>query len=221
MLPWSKRVGEGFTRWQDGSVTVAQFRNAPVVRPITDADIPTAVDTLARAFADYSYTRHVIAADDHEERIRRSQELWLTRIGMVYGRVWVADEGRAVAVWAVPGQDPSPALAELGPIFGELSGDRAAASAAADAAIAPYRPQEPGWFLGTVGTAPEAQGQGLGSAVLIPGIQEAERAGYPAFLETSSEANVRFYERLGFKVTADVQLPDNGPRTWCMRRDPR
>ena len=150
-----------------------------------------------------------------------SQELWLTRIGMVYGRVWVADEGRAVAVWAVPGQDPSPALAELGPIFGELSGDRAAASAAADAAIAPYRPQEPGWFLGTVGTAPEAQGQGLGSAVLIPGIQEAERAGYPAFLETSSEANVRFYERLGFKVTADVQLPDNGPRTWCMRRDPR
>jgi predicted N-acetyltransferase YhbS len=72
-----------------------------------------------------------------------------------------------------------------------------------------------------VGTAPEAQGQGLGSAVLIPGIQEAERAGYPAFLETSSEANVRFYERLGFKVTADVQLPGNGPRTWCMRRDPR
>ena len=202
-------------------MTVAQNRNAPVVRPITDADIPTAVDTLARAFADYSYTRHVIAADDHEERIRRSQELWLTRIGMVYGRVWVADEGRAVAVWAVPGQDPSPALAELGPIFGELSGDRAAASAAADAAIAPYRPQEPGWFLGTVGTAPEAQGQGLGSAVLIPGIQEAERAGYPAFLETSSEANVRFYERLGFKVTADVQLPDNGPRTWCMRRAPR
>jgi predicted N-acetyltransferase YhbS len=73
---------------------------------------------------------------------------------------------------------------------------------------------------GTVGTAPEAQGQGLGSAVLIPGLQEAERAGYPAFLETSSEANVRFYERLGFKVTADVQLPDSGPRTWCMRREP-
>ena len=202
-------------------MTVAQNRNAPVVRPITDADIPTAVDTLARAFADYSYTRHVIAADDHEERIRRSQELWLTRIGIVYGRVWVAGEGRAVAVWAVPGQDPSPALAELGPVFGELSGDRAAASAAADAAIAPYRPQEPGWFLGTVGTAPEAQGQGLGSAVLIPGIQEAERAGYPAFLETSSEANVRFYERLGFRATADVLLPGNGPRTWCMRRDPR
>ncbi|GLY66679.1 GNAT family N-acetyltransferase [Amycolatopsis taiwanensis] len=197
-----------------------QHQNALSVRPITDADIPTAVDTLARAFADYPFTRHVIAADGHEDRIRRFQELCLTRIGMVYGRVWVADGGRAVAVWATPDQDPSPAFAELGPILGELSGDRAAASAAAEQAVAPYRPQEPGWFLETVGTAPEGQGQGLGSAVLLPGLEEAERAGYPAFLETSSERNVAFYERLGFQVTADVQLPDNGPRTWCMRKDP-
>ncbi|WP_432161270.1 GNAT family N-acetyltransferase [Streptomyces sp. NRRL F-5630] len=198
-----------------------QHQSAPSVRPITDADVPTAVDTLARAFADYPFTRHVIAAEGHEERIRRYQELCLTRIGMVYGRVWVADEGRAVAVWAVPGRDPSPAFAELGPLLGELSGDRAAAYESADAAMARYRPEEPGWFLETVATAPEARGNGLGSAVLIPGIQEAERAGHPAFLETSSEPNVRFYERLGFKVTADVQLPHNGPRTWCMRRDPR
>ncbi|MFD0341125.1 GNAT family N-acetyltransferase [Streptomyces sp. NPDC127117] len=196
-----------------------QHQNAPSVRPITDADVPTAVDTLARAFADYPFTRHVIAADGHEDRIRRYQELCLTRIGMVYGRVWVADGGRAVAVWAIPDQDPSPAFAGLGPMLGELSGDRAAASASAEQAVVPYRPQEPGWFLETVGTAPEAQGQGLGSAVLLPGLEAAERAGYPAFLETSSERNVAFYERLGFKVTADVQLPDNGPRTWCMRKD--
>ncbi|GCD95996.1 GNAT family N-acetyltransferase [Embleya hyalina] len=198
-----------------------QHPNAPLVRAIAEADVPVAVDTLTRAFADYPYTRHVIAADDHEERIRRFQELCLTRIGMVYGRVWVADAGLAVAVWAVPGGDPSPVFAELGPILRELGGDRAAASANADAAMAPYRPTEPGWFLETVATAPEAQGRGLGRAVLEPGIEEAERADFPAFLETSSEANVRFYERLGFEVTADVRLPDDGPRTWCMRRNPR
>lgn len=130
---------------------MAQHQNAPSVRPITDADVPTAVDTLARAFAG------------------------------------------------------------LGPILGELSGDRAAVSQAADAVMAPHRPKEPGWFLETVATSPEAQGKGLGSAVLIPGIQEAGRAECPAFLETSSEANVRFYERLGFQVTADVQLPTTVP----------
>ncbi|MGW1109064.1 GNAT family N-acetyltransferase [Streptomyces sp. NPDC002540] len=195
--------------------------DAPAARPITDADVPTAVETLARAFADYPYTRHVVAADDHEDRVRRLQELCLTRVGMVYGRVWVADRGRAVAVWATPDQDSSPALAEVGLLLGDLAGDRAAAYESAEQAIAPYRPQEPVWFLNTVGVTPGAQGQGLGSAVLVPGVDAAARAGYPAFLETSSERNVKFYERLGFKVTAEVLLPDNGPRTWCMRKDPR
>ncbi|MDL4776879.1 GNAT family N-acetyltransferase [Actinomadura xylanilytica] len=198
-----------------------QHQNAASVRPITDADIPTAVDTLTQAFADYPYTQHVIAADDHEDRIRRFQKLCLTRIGMVYGRVWVADASRAVAVWATPDQDPSPAFAEIGPLVGDLTGNRAAAYESAEQAVAPYRPQGPAWFLNTVAVAPEAQGRGLGSAVLVPGIEAAARDGHPAFLETSSERNVVFYERLGFKVTADVQLPDNGPRTWCMRRDPR
>ena len=59
-----------------------------------------------------------------------------------------------------------------------------------------------------------------GNAVLGPGIEEAARAGYRAFLETSSEANVRFYQHLGFEVTADITLADNGLRTWCMRREP-
>ncbi|MEU3383600.1 GNAT family N-acetyltransferase [Streptomyces albidoflavus] len=200
---------------------MAHHEDVPVVRPLTDADIPASVDALARAFADYPFTRHVIAAEGHAERVRRFQEICLTRIGMVYGRVWVADEGRAVAVWATPDEDPSPAFAEVGPVLGELIGDRQAAYESAEQAVAPYRPQEPAWFLNTVAVAPEAQGKGLGGAVLVPGIEEAERAGYPAFLETSSERNVRFYERLGFRVTAAVTLPDGGPRTWCMRKDPR
>lgn len=210
-----------FACWQDDSVNMAHHENVPVVRPITDADIPTSVDTLARAFADYPFTRHVIAAEGHEARVRHFQEVCLTRIGMVYGRVWVADEGRAVAVWATPDEDPSPAFAEVGPVLGELTGDRQVAYESAEQAVAPYRPQEPAWFLNTVAVAPEAQGKGLGGAVLVPGIKEAGHAGYPAFLETSSERNVRFYERLGFRVTAAVTLPHGGPRTWCMRKDPR
>ncbi|WP_119295814.1 GNAT family N-acetyltransferase [Streptomyces sp. YIM 130001] len=196
-------------------------QDTPIVRPITDADVPTAVDTLARSFADYAFTRHVIAADGHEDRIRRFQELCLTRIGMVYGRAWVADAGRAVAVWTTPDQDPSPAFAEIGTLLGDLAGDRAPAYESADQALAPHRPQEPAWFLNTVGVIPEAQGRGLGTAVLTPGIEAAARSGHPAFLETSSERNVAFYKRLGFDVTAETPLPDGGPRTWCMRRDPR
>ncbi|MEV0260730.1 GNAT family N-acetyltransferase [Streptomyces sp. NPDC050617] len=191
------------------------------VRPATGEDVPAAVRTLTRAFADYVYTRHVVAADDHESRVGRIDELFLSRIGLAYGRVWVADECRAVAAWTTPEQDPSPGFAEIGPRIAELAGDRAAAYEAAEAALAPHRPTEPVWFLATVGVDPDAQGRGLGSAVLRPGLRAAEEAGHPAFLETASERNVRFYERLGFTVTAEVPLPDGGPRTWCMRREAR
>ncbi|GAA2429404.1 GNAT family N-acetyltransferase [Streptomyces macrosporus] len=190
------------------------------VRPATREDVPAAVRTLARAFADYPFTRHVIAADGHRERVGRLQELFLTRIGMRYGRVWVGGDGRAVAVWTTPEQDPAPGFAEVGPLVGELAGDRAAAYESAERALEPYRPGEPVWFLATVGVDPRDQGRGLGGAVLRPGLDAAERAGLPVYLETSSERNVAFYERLGFGVTAEVELPDGGPRTWCMRRDP-
>lgn len=193
----------------------------PVVRPATERDVPGAVRTLTRAFADYAFTRHVVAADGHEERVRRFQELFLTRVGLRYGRTWVTDDARAVAVWTTPEQDPSPGFTEVGPLIEELAGDRAPAFAAAQRALDPHRPSEPVWFLATVGVAPDAQGQGLGGVVVAAGLEAADRAGHPAFLETSSERNVRFYERLGFTVTAEVELPDDGPRTWCMRRQPR
>ncbi|MFE0809694.1 GNAT family N-acetyltransferase [Streptomyces sp. NPDC058848] len=190
------------------------------VRPATPEDVPAAVRTLARAFADYPFTRHVVAADDHTERVRRFQELFLTRVAMEYGRAWVTDDGRAVAAWTTPERDPGPGFAEVAPLVGDLAGDRAAALESAGQALAPHRPAGPVWFLATVGVDPDAQGAGLGTAVLRPGLEAAERAGFPAFLETSDEGNVRFYARLGFEVTAEVTLPDGGPRTWCMRRGP-
>lgn len=192
----------------------------PDVRPAVAADVPTAVQTLARAFADYEFTRHVLAAEDHHRRVARFQELCLAHVGMEYGRVWVAEGGRAAAVWTTPDRDPAPAFAQIGAELGQLAGDRAETFAATDRALEPHRPTTPTWFLATVGVDPAFQGSGLGAAVIRPGVEAALTAGYPAFLETSNEGNVRFYQRLGFTVTAAVDLPGDGPRTWCMRRDP-
>lgn len=187
-------------------------------RPAEPEDLPLALRTLTRAFADYAFTRHVIAEEGHADRIARFQELFLTRVGMPYGRVWVADGGRAVSVWTTPEHDPTPGFAEIGPLLGELAGDRAPHFESAEQALEPYRPKAPAWFLGTVGVDPESQGRGLGGLVVRAGLDAAGAAGHPAFLETSTERNVAFYERLGFAVTGTVDLPDGGPRTWAMSR---
>ncbi|CAD1481145.1 unnamed protein product, partial [Heterotrigona itama] len=200
------------------SATMTEYK--PTVRLATRDDVPRAVRTLAAAFADYPATRHTVDPDRHIERVTELQELFLTRVGLDIGKVWVADDGAAVAVWTTPESVEAGAVfAEIGSRMAELSGSRLAAQQQMEGLLAPHRPKEPAWFLATVGVSPDHQGKGLGSAVVLPGVEAAERAGVPAFLETSAPRNLPFYERLGFTVTADVEVPE-GPRTWCMTRKP-
>ncbi len=191
---------------------------AHLIRPGTPTDIDGAAATLGAAFADYPFTRHTVAADAHVARVTGLQRLFLEHIGLPHGRVWVSDDLAAVTVWTTPASGEID-FGELGPRLSDLAGDRAAAAAAAEEALAPHRPTGPAWFLATVGVAPDRQGEGLGRAVLAPGLRAAAAEGHPAYLETSLEANVGFYEGLGFEVTAKVPLPE-GPLTWTMRKAP-
>ena len=51
--------------------------------------------------------------------------------------------------------------------------------------------------------------------------QGTDAAGVGCYLESSKEANVPFYERLGFRVTDTYDVDDGrGPRLWLMWRDP-
>lgn len=191
------------------------------VRLATRADLPRVVRTLGCAFAGYPFFRHMITADDHHQRVERFQELFVSHIGLDHGRVWVAGDGDAVAVWTTPATaQTGDVFAVLAPTFAELAGDRVREQEHAEAAMRVHRPSEPVWFLGSAGVHPQLQGRGLGSAVIRPGITAAAHDGVPAFLETQHERNVAFYQRLGFEVTADFHLPDGGPRTWSMLARP-
>ena len=59
------------------------------------------------------------------------------------------------------------------------------------------------------------------TAVLSPSVARCDAAGEPAYLESSKERNVPFYERHGFKVTREVTISGGGPTLWLMWRDPR
>ena len=43
---------------------------------------------------------------------------------------------------------------------------------------------------------------------------------WPAYLESSKEANVGFYRHHGFEVTGEVDVPDSSLRLWLMWREP-
>ncbi len=78
----------------------------------------------------------------------------------------------------------------------------------------------PHWYLSLVGVDPNAQGTGVGNALLRPLIAKSESDGLPCYLETVEPRNVRLYERLGFNILVEEAEPDSGLRLWTFLRRP-
>jgi hypothetical protein len=53
-----------------------------------------------------------------------------------------------------------------------------------------------------------------------PTLQTADSAGLATYIEASSERSAALYERLGFVHMEVLELPDDGPPLWLMRRPP-
>jgi ribosomal protein S18 acetylase RimI-like enzyme len=79
-----------------------------------------------------------------------------------------------------------------------------------------HDPPEPHSHLGPIAVEPDAQGRGIGTRLMRHYCAELDHAGVAGFLETDKRANVRFYERFGFEVTAGATIL--GVENWFMRR---
>ena len=189
------------------------------VRRADTPDVDAAAAVLADAFANYAWTRWTVDADDHSARIDGLQRLVIEQIALPYGEVWVAEDERAAiasaAIWMLPTSVVPTAVSEAAAVVqAELEGDRHDASLLAEAACARRRPVALHYYLGAVGTRSDRQRQGLATAVLAPVLERAAGENALVFLETSDRTNVEFYERLGFSVTGEVDVPGGGPHVW-------
>ncbi|MFC1880543.1 GNAT family N-acetyltransferase, partial [Thermodesulfobacteriota bacterium] len=62
--------------------------------------------------------------------------------------------------------------------------------------------------LGPVSVLPSHQGKGIGTKLLIRFCKEVDACLAPAYLETDTDKNVRFYERFGFQVVGESEIFD-------------
>ena len=84
-----------------------------------------------------------------------------------------------------------------------------------------HHPTDPHYHLVFLGARRDAQGQGVGSALIKQGTRLCDEQHLPAYLESSNEKNVPLYERHGFDVIAEESLPGGGPKVWFMWREAR
>ena len=79
---------------------------------------------------------------------------------------------------------------------------------------------EPHWYLMALGVEPLLHGKGFGSALVHSGSRRADQENKLIYLETGTESNVRFYERLGFDVIERITIVELDLPFWLMVRRP-
>lgn len=80
------------------------------------------------------------------------------------------------------------------------------------------------YFCNIVTVLPEAQGKGVGRALMEVVLRKADEEGKKSYLESSRDVpNVAIYEKFGFKLVKDMVCDDNGDgiKLFCMMREPQ
>ncbi len=186
-----------------------------------------AAEALVESHGDYPAFCHVFP--DRQRRRRALMPFFraTARDAVAFGAVYAAMDAAtvlAVAVWLPPGAFPWSAgrKARATPDFMRvLAADPRAfprfSRYGANAERA--HPREPHWYLEVLGVRPQFQRQGLGTRLIQPVLDRADKDGVPCVLETADRANVAYYQQFGFSIVDDdLHLVPNGPTHVGMRR---
>lgn len=194
------------------------------VRRGTLADASAILEVLERSLGADPFVRWLTRG---EPRAMRSYlKLMLRRIALPKGVAHVVVERErvaSVALWAPPhtfALSAGESLRLLPTMLGVIGPLRFSRVALVLDEIERARPPEPRWLLTLLGTLPERRGRGLASAALAPALARCDLDGHVAVCETSEPANLAFYARHGFRVTAERTLEERGPTSFTLRRDP-
>jgi GNAT superfamily N-acetyltransferase len=195
----------------------------PRVVPVTPRLAPAAARAVAAGFFDNEIWEWMVPRDWTRRRVLSRH--YLAMIRKVYiprGGAWTTPDGVGAALWLPPARhelsnrERLVELRSLLPwaIYCLGRGGRW------DELISSHHPSEPHWYLNTLAVEPAAQRSGYGSALIEPGLEAADRARAPAYLETQRRSNIPFYRRFGFEETEEISLPDSPP-LWLMWREAR
>lgn len=209
----------------------------PAITTLLDAPAPDAAtlaslsDALGSAFADDPFFNYMLPANlsavDREARMRHLFAGMLS-FAVTQPRdrapIHMADDGSSCALW-LPSEKYKPGGRDgLGALWGValcfrwqmLNFLRVADT------IERAHPTQPHAYLWVLGTARAAQGRGLGSRVISKMLAQCDEQALPAYLESSNERNIAFYQRHGFRVMHKIEgLPKDCPPITAMWRDPR
>ncbi len=169
------------------------------IRSATLAEMPQTVSAIVAAFITDPIARFAWPSPhDHLNGMARAARA-MGGASFEHLTAYVAPEFCGAALWLPPGVHPNGEALEA--VFRETArpehlDDLLATFEKMDQ----WHPEEPHWYLPLIGVEPNAQGSGLGVALMRYAVARCDQAGALAYLESSNPRNISLYERHGFEV---------------------
>lgn len=200
-------------------MTVSTDQSIPV-RMATETDLPSVSQTLAEAFFTDPVFVWWIPDPDRRKQTLPAFFRVMAEAALPGQELYTTDDAVGAAVWMPPGgQVSEDDMADVGPKLQRATEQYAESLFEMLALMDEKHPLEPHHYLFFLGTRPEWQSRGIGSALMKVVLDRCDREQTPAYLEATSEGNKRLYLRHGFEVTEEMRLRDSPP-LWCMWRAP-
>jgi ribosomal protein S18 acetylase RimI-like enzyme len=206
-----------FSDMGDKAIAMA---NHGVIEPVASERRQVSL-TLAEAFQDDPVMSFIFP--DPEDRRMRLPRLFaiLFEGDGAHGARFATSAYEAATLWRAPGKGHLSWFEKLqhGLPWLHAAGFSLARALSVSAASDAAHPTAPHWYLHIAGCRPQSRRQGFASAAIGAGLARADKEHVFVYLETANEANIGFYEHLGFAVAHEWRVP-NGPKHWSMKREP-
>lgn len=169
----------------------------------TPAHREKVIEILLASFADNPSANDAIKQD--HKKAGRLRELIVFAVDSGYRRkgVYLSDDGNAAAICYSPKERGAPlrdTIALLRLISRAIGFGRVGYMLKKEKQMKLRRTKVPMFYLFFLGTHPQQQGKGSGTALLNDLIKLADAHSLPLYLETSLDSNVAFYEKRGMEV---------------------
>lgn len=195
------------------------------IKPASREDLATVAGALGAAFAEDPIFTWMIGRTDNIQP--RLEVLFGAIAKQVLRRpdhlTFVSEDGTGAAIWHPIDKWKVPPLELLRAMPGVVSAMRARVPVMIGAlnSIEKNHPTEPHYYLEMLGTRPENQSKGVGSAMVSVMLERCDAEGVPAYLESSNPRNIPFYARHGFEVRDTINVGKGAPTVTTMWREPR
>ncbi|MCA6586289.1 MAG: GNAT family N-acetyltransferase [Pseudanabaena sp.] len=161
------------------------------------------IEVLCQSFQNDPQTNYILGSNgNHNKKLKRLMA-YAFEFGLANGKVEISEDKNAVAIWKASNSKKMTInlFYESILFFLTFGWSGIKRISAMEKRIAAFYPDKTIFnYLWILATNPSEQGKGYGTAILSKAINKFKQDKVPLYLETSTDSNLKFYERKHFKL---------------------